>query len=45
MKKTFLMLLGLGAVFAVGTACFGPSSRADKNSPAYSSTNSPAGPR
>lgn len=40
MKKTILMLIGLGAVFAVSTACFGPSSKVDKTSPAYSAANS-----
>ena len=42
MIKTILMLLGLGTIFAIGTACFGPSSKADRKSPAYPSTNSPS---
>ena len=40
MKKTILMLIGLGAVFAVSTACFGPSSKPIKGSPASDSSDS-----
>lgn len=31
--KTLLMFAALVAVFAAGVACFGPSSKADKNAP------------
>jgi len=31
MKKNSLMLLGFAAVFALGTACFTPSSQPDKS--------------
>lgn len=31
--KTLLMSAALAAVFAAGVACFGPSSKADKNAP------------
>jgi hypothetical protein len=34
MKKNILMLLGFAAVFALGTACFTPSSQPDKSAPA-----------
>ena len=34
MKKTLLMLLGFAAVFALGTACFTPSSQPDPGPPA-----------
>lgn len=34
MKKTILMLLGFAAVFALGTACFTPSSKPDKSAAA-----------
>jgi hypothetical protein len=34
MKKTLLMCAALAAVFALGTACFTPSSQPDPNSPA-----------
>ena len=40
MIKNILMMLGVAAVFALGTACFGLSSKADKHAPAFSSTNS-----
>ncbi|MFN0066321.1 MAG: hypothetical protein ACKVYV_01675 [Limisphaerales bacterium] len=36
--KTPLMLLLLSAVFALGTACFGPSSRPDPQAPAGAAT-------
>jgi hypothetical protein len=36
--KLPLMLLLLAAVFALGTACFGPSSRPDPNVPAGAAT-------
>jgi hypothetical protein len=34
MKKNILMFLGFAAVFALGTACFTPSSKPDSPSPA-----------
>ncbi len=34
MKKTLLMLIGFAAVFALGTACFTPSSKPDSGPPA-----------
>ncbi len=34
MKKNILMLLGFAAVFALGTACFTPSSKPDPAAPA-----------
>jgi len=35
--KTFLMLLGIGAIFAAATACVLPGSKKDKKSPAQNS--------
>ena len=37
--KNILMILGLAAVFAVGTACFSFSSKEDKSSPIYNDAN------
>jgi len=34
MKKTIWMLLGFAAIFAIGSACFTPTSKEDKSSPA-----------
>ncbi len=34
MKKTILMLIGFAAVFALGAACFTPSSKPDPTVPA-----------
>lgn len=36
--KTFLMLLGIGAIFAAATACVLPGAKKDKKSPAQNST-------
>jgi len=33
MKKSILMLLAFAAVFALGTACFTPSSKPDPTAP------------
>jgi hypothetical protein len=33
MKKNILMLLGVAVVFALGTACFTPSSKPDTSAP------------
>lgn len=35
--KTFLMLLGIGAIFAAATACVLPGSKKDKAAPAQNS--------
>lgn len=35
MKKTILMLLGFAVIFGASVACFGPSTKRDKDSPIY----------
>ncbi len=41
MKKNILMLIAFATVFAIGTACFTPSSKQDPGAPAQGPTAVP----